>query len=63
MGKSYRQPKDVPVAKGGGYPISDVGKQGTMVKGRWPSATKQKTRMKMRGTGAATKGLMFYDED
>lgn len=63
MGKSYRQPKDLPVPKGGGYPVSDVGKDNIMVKGRWPDGTKQKVRRKMRGSGAATKGFMYYDDE
>lgn len=62
---NYKQPKRVPVASGsggGGYPEKDVGRKGVMVKGRWPSDSPMKGRKKMRGTGAALKGLMFYDE-
>lgn len=63
MGKTYRQPKVLKTEKGGGYPVTDVGMDDVMVKGRWPTGTKQKTRKKMRGSGAATKGFMFYDND
>lgn len=63
MGKTYRQPKILKTEKGGGYPVTDIGKDNVMVKGRWPSDTKMKTRKAMRGKGAATRGYMFYDED
>jgi len=46
-----------------GYPQDDIDMDGVMVKGRWPSDTKKKTRMKMQGTGAATKGTKFYPGD
>jgi hypothetical protein len=51
--------KSVPVPNCNGYPQTDIGKAGVMVKGRWPAGTKQKTYMDMRGTGAATKGKKF----
>jgi hypothetical protein len=63
MGKTYRQPKVVKTEKGGGYPITDIGLNDVMVKGRWMSGTKQKIRRKMRGSGAATKGFMYYDDE
>lgn len=63
MGKTYRQPKVVEGPRGGGYPIKDIDKDNIMVKGRWPSDTKMKTRKAMRGKGAATRGYMYYDED
>lgn len=63
MGKTYRQPKQVEGPRGAGYPIKDINKDNIMVKGRWPSDTKIKSRKAMRGKGAATKGYMFYDED
>ena len=62
---SYKQPKKVPVipgSGGGGYPEKDIGRKGVMVKASWPSDSPMKGRKKMRGTGAALKGLMFYDE-
>lgn len=39
---TYKQPKPVPVPKTAGYPETDV----------------KKTGIKIRGTGAATKGVM-----
>jgi hypothetical protein len=42
-----------------GYPQTDIGKDGVMVKGRWMSGSKQKKYETMRGTGAATKGKKF----
>ena len=59
--KNYHKPKPVPVQKGSGYPQTDIGKNGVMVKGRWPEGTKMKKYKDMRGTGAATKGKKFYD--
>ena len=58
---SYKQPKSVPVPNmpDAGYPQTDIGKDGVMVKGRWMSGTKQKKYETMRGTGAATKGKKF----
>ena len=54
--------KSVPVPHCNGYPQTDIGKAGVMVKGRWPSDTKQKTYMDTRGTGAATKGKKFLTD-
>lgn len=51
--------KSVPVPNCNGYPQTDIGKAGVMVKGRWPAGTKQKTYGTMRGAGAATKGTKF----
>jgi hypothetical protein len=51
--------KSVPVPNCNGYPQTDIGKAGIMVKGRWPAGTKQKTYGTMRGAGAATKGTKF----
>lgn len=59
--KNYHKPKPVKVAPGNGYPQTDIGKNNVMVKGRWPSDTKQKTYSTMRGAGAATKGKKFLD--
>ena len=58
---SYKQPKSVPVPNmpDAGYPQTDIGKDGVMVKGRWMSGSKQKKYETMRGTGAATKGKKF----
>jgi len=57
----YKQPKSVPVENmpDAGYPQTDIGKNGTMTKGRWMAGTKQKKYEDMRGTGAATKGKKF----
>jgi len=54
--------KSVPVIPGSGYPQNDIGKDNVMVKGRWPSDTKQKSYKDMRGYGAATKGRKFLDK-
>lgn len=54
--------KSVPVPHCNGYPQTDIGKAGVMVKGRWPAGTKQKTYADMRGTGAATKGKKFLTD-
>lgn len=56
---SYKQPKPVHEDLGSGYPQTGIGKNGVMVKGRWPSGTKMKQYSTMRGTGAATKGKKF----
>jgi hypothetical protein len=61
----YREPKSVPVipgSGGGGYPQTDIGKDGVMVKGRWMSGVGQKSYMEARGGGAATKGKKFLDK-
>lgn len=55
--------KSVPVPDCCGYPQTDIGKAGVMVKGRWPSGTGQKQYSTMRGTGAATKGKKFLTEN
>jgi hypothetical protein len=57
--KAYKQPQSVKVEKGNGYPQTDIGKDGTMTKGRWMAGTKQKKYEDMRGAGAATKGKKF----
>lgn len=57
--------KKVPVqpgSGGGGYPQTDIGKDGVMVKGRWPSGTAQKSYKDMRGAGAAVRGKKFLDK-
>ena len=46
-----------------GYPQTDIDMDGVMVKGRWPADTKKKTRMKIQGTNAATKGTKYYSGD
>lgn len=63
MGKTYRTPKVLKTEKGGGYPITDIGKNDVMVKGRWLTGTKQKLIRQMRGKGAATKGYSYYDDE
>lgn len=57
----YKKPKSVPVEKSNGYPQTDIGKDGTMTKGRWMSDIKQKKYGTMRGAGAATRGKKFLD--
>ena len=58
---AYHKPKSVKVENmpDAGYPQTDIGKDGIMVKGRWPEGTKMKKYEDMRGTGAATKGKKF----
>jgi hypothetical protein len=58
--------KKVPVPNVAGYPQTDIDRRGTFVKGEFrngvenpPYGHGQKTRMKIRGTGAATKGTKF----
>lgn len=58
----YKQPKSVPVPDDNGYPQTDIGKDGTMTKGRWMSGIGVKKYIEMRGTGAATKGKKFLDK-
>jgi hypothetical protein len=57
MGKIKSVP--VPNMPDAGYPQTDIGKNGTMTKGRWMAGTKQKKYEDMRGAGAATKGKKF----
>lgn len=64
----YKQPKPNTHKPGKqkdtGYPDIDADWDDVRVKGRYMSGTKKKTRMDMRGYGAATKGRKFYpDED
>jgi len=61
--KNYHKPKPVKVAPGNGYPQTDIGKNGVMVKGRWPAGTTVKKYIEMRGAGAATKGKKFLHPD
>ena len=65
--KIYRKPKEVPVipgSGGGGYPVRDVDRKGYMLDGNYKHSPDDKKRMKMRGSGAATRGSGFYpDED
>jgi len=60
------QPKSVPVPNTAGYPQTDIGLRGTFVKGKFrpgveggPAGNGPKEYMKIRGTGAATKGTKF----
>jgi hypothetical protein len=46
-----------------GYPDLGVDMSDVRVKGRYMSGTKKKTRMDIRGYGAATKGKKFYNAD
>jgi len=63
----YKQPKPNTNPPGKqadtGYP--DLGEDwgDVRVKGRYMSGTKKKSRMDMRGTGAATKGKKFHNAD
>jgi len=59
----YKQPVANTTPPGSGYPQTDIDMDGVTVKGRWPTGTKKKPRMDMRGTGAATRGKKFYPED
>ena len=59
--KAYHKPKSVPVPDMNGYPQTDIGKDGVMVKGRWPAGTGTKKYETMRGAGAATKGKKFLN--
>lgn len=64
--KTYRKPKSVPVipgSGGGGYPEKDIDRKGHMLDGNYKHSPGMKKRMKMRGSGAATRGYMFYEED
>jgi hypothetical protein len=47
-----------------GYPDEGIDMNDIMVKGRYPTGTKKKKLMDIRGYGAATKGRKFHpDED
>ena len=46
-----------------GYPDLGEDWDDVRVKGRYMSGTKKKTRMDMRGYGAATKGKKFYSDE
>lgn len=63
----YKQPKantNKPgKQKDTGYPDLDTDWDDVRVKGRYMSGTKKKTRMDMRGYGAATKGRKFYSDN
>ena len=61
----YKQPKPNTNKLGGksGYPQTDIDMDGIMVKGRWPSDTKKKIKIDMRGYGAAQRGRKFYNDD
>ena len=61
----YKQPKPNTNKLGekSGYPQTDIDMDGIMVKGRWPSNTKKKTKIDMRGYGAAERGRKFYNDD
>lgn len=63
----YKQPKPNTNKPGRqkdtGYPDQDVDWDDVKVKGRYMSGTKKKTRMDIRGYGAATKGKKFYSDN
>ena len=58
----YKKPQKLETPKVAGYPQTDIGKAGTLTKGRWMSGTKQKEYMDMRGAGAATSGKKFLKD-
>jgi hypothetical protein len=58
----YQQPVSLPTSDvGSGYPQKDFDKDNVLVKGRWPSGTGKKTKLTMRGTGAAERGKGFME--
>jgi len=59
----YKQPIANTDSTGSGYPVEGVDNDNIMVKGRWPTGTKKKTRMEMKGAGAAEKGKKFFPGD
>lgn len=58
----YKKPQKLETPNVAGYPQTDIGKAGVMVKGRWPSGTEQKQYIDMRGKGAATRGTKFLKD-
>lgn len=61
----YKRPINLTVEDGGGYPVKDINRKGTMRKGKWESgeASGMKRQMDIRGTGAATKGKKYFPGD
>ena len=59
---TYKQPVNVPIVPTAGYPQTDIGKDGTMTKGRWMAGVGQKSYIDGRGVGAATKGKKFLNK-
>jgi len=62
----YKQPEPntwpIGKKKDTGYP-EEVDMDNIMVKGRWPTGTKKKKLMDIRGYGAATKGRKFHPDE
>jgi hypothetical protein len=60
----YKQPKpNNHKLDGGGYPEQGIDNDNIMVKGKWPAGTKKKSRMNMKGFGAAERGRKFFEDD
>jgi len=63
---TYNQPKPNPNPPGRqvdtGYPQTEIGLKGFRVKGKFPEGTEQKTYIKARGSGAATRGDKFLKD-
>lgn len=59
----YKKPQKLETPNVAGYPQTDIGKAGVMVKGRWPSGTKQKEYGTARGGGAARSSGMKFLKD
>jgi hypothetical protein len=59
----YKQPEMNDDSTGdNGYP-EEIDMDDVMVKGRWPTGTKKKKLMDIRGYGAATKGRKFHPSE
>jgi hypothetical protein len=58
----YQQPIKLSTADvGSGYPQKDFDKDNVLTKGRWPSGTGKKTKLTMKGGGAAERGTKFME--
>ena len=57
----YKQPIPNDAPTGSGYPQKDFDKDNVLTKGRWPSGTGKKTKLTMKGGGAAERGTKFYE--
>jgi hypothetical protein len=57
----YKQPIKNDNPTGSGYPQEGIDNDNVLVKGRWPSGTKKKHKLEMKGTGAAERGKKFYE--
>jgi hypothetical protein len=54
--------KKVPVPHVAGYPETGIGKDGVLVKGKFPSGTGMKKYSTVRGAGAAVRGAKFLNK-